>query len=197
MANKIVQQLFTTQPFFDCIKSDFDYNERIFVSDSISIWWFFCSFSVTNWWPIWMRFWRHRIRHLRWKNSKINLKKTWLKNGTTSSVRFGIQKNWTNGSPNWLKRSKNSNNCSCSQKGATQPKMHGKWSDSNSMVKLVLTKMYFIFRRAHGHTAEQQTQLCRYRKMTVHLMHTRELLGSQSEELKVCEWTTAALIFHL
>ncbi|XP_055320990.1 uncharacterized protein LOC129577620 [Sitodiplosis mosellana] len=38
--------------------------------------------------------------------------------------------------------------------------------------------------RAHGHTAEQQTQHSRNRQMSVHLLKMRELLSEQSNELQ-------------
>lgn len=86
-------------------------------------------FPVKSWWPIWMTFWKHRTQHSRWKNSKINSKRIWMKNGMTSLVPFGIHMNCTNGSPNWMKRSENRNNNSSSSrlKRMIQSKIHGKW----------------------------------------------------------------------
>lgn len=40
-------------------------------------------------------------------------------------------------------------------------------------------------RRAHGHTAEEQTQLCRNRLMSVQLLKMHELLENQTHELEV------------
>lgn len=41
-------------------------------------------------------------------------------------------------------------------------------------------------RRAHGHTAEEQTQLNRNRRMSIHLSQLQEMLEEQSNDLKVC-----------
>lgn len=40
-------------------------------------------------------------------------------------------------------------------------------------------------RRAHGHTAEEQTQLNRNRRMSIHLSQLQEMLEEQSNDLKV------------
>lgn len=45
--------------------------------------------------------------------------------------------------------------------------------------------IFFLNRRAHGHTAEEQTQLCRNRVMATHLLHMEELIEKQSHELQV------------
>lgn len=44
-------------------------------------------------------------------------------------------------------------------------------------------------RRAHGHTAEQQTQLSRNREMATYLHKMQELLEQQSTDLQV--WTAS------
>lgn len=46
----------------------------------------------------------------------------------------------------------------------------------------------WFYRRAHGHTAEQQTQHSRNRLMSIHLRKMQELLGQQSNDLQVKIW---------
>lgn len=84
-----------------------------------------------NWWPIWMTFWSHQIQHSEWKNSKINSKATWSKNGRPNSIKFGQQKNWANDSPNCMQKSSNTTTSSRSSRKTIPPKVHGKLAQMN------------------------------------------------------------------
>lgn len=55
-------------------------------------------------------------------------------------------------------------------------------------VKIIYVLIFFnieFYRRAHGHTAEEQTQFIRNRQMTTYINYMQEILGNQSKELQV------------